>query len=135
MNKEEDIELMQVELDKLYQWGRNNNMEFNGKKFQVIRYGRNINLKESTEYFVGDYQEVIARFSSLRDLGVEINEDGTFIEHIENICKKVRQKSGWILRSFCTREAEFMRHMFNTLVQPHIDYCSQLWMPQEGQNL
>ena len=28
-----------------------------------------------------------------------------------------------------------MRHMFNTLVQPHIDYCSQLWMPQEGQNL
>ena len=25
--------------------------------------------------------------------------------------------------------------MFNTLVQPHIDYCSQLWMPQEGQTL
>ena len=89
VNKEEDIELMQVELDKLYQWGRNNNMEFNGKKFQVIRYGRTINLKESTEYFVGDYQEVIERFSSLRDLGVEFNEDGTFIEHIKNICKKI----------------------------------------------
>ena len=44
-------------------------MEFNGKKFQVIRYGRNINLKESTEYFLGDYQEVIERFSSLRDRG------------------------------------------------------------------
>ena len=28
-----------------------------------------------------------------------------------------------------------MRHMFNTLVQPHIDYCSQLWMPLEGKNL
>ena len=25
--------------------------------------------------------------------------------------------------------------MFNSLVQPHIDYCSQLWMPQEGQHL
>ena len=25
--------------------------------------------------------------------------------------------------------------MFKTLVQPHIDYCSQLWMPQEGPNL
>ena len=22
--------------------------------------------------------------------------------------------------------------MFNVLVQPHVDYCSQLWMPQEG---
>ena len=29
----------------------------------------------------------------------------------------------------------FMRHMYNSLVQPHIDYCSQLWMPQEGHNL
>ena len=25
--------------------------------------------------------------------------------------------------------------MFNTLVQPHVDYCSQLWMPQEGHQL
>ena len=28
-----------------------------------------------------------------------------------------------------------MKQMFNTLVQPHIDYCSQLWMPQEGKRL
>ena len=28
-----------------------------------------------------------------------------------------------------------MRHMFNTLVKPHIDYCSHLWMHQEGQHL
>ena len=57
VNKEEDIELMQVELDKLYQWGINNNKEFNRKHFQVIRYGRNVNLKKNTEYLVGDYQE------------------------------------------------------------------------------
>ena len=28
-----------------------------------------------------------------------------------------------------------MKHMFNTIVEPHIDYCFQLWMPQEGQIL
>ena len=31
VSKEEDIELMQAELHKLYQWGRNNNIEFIGK--------------------------------------------------------------------------------------------------------
>ena len=67
VNTEEDVELMQAELHKLYQWGINNNMEFNAKKFQVIRYGRNTNLKENTEYFVGDYKDVNERFSSLRD--------------------------------------------------------------------
>ena len=25
--------------------------------------------------------------------------------------------------------------MWNTLVQPHLDYCSQLWSPGEGQEL
>ena len=71
-------------------------MKFNGKKFQLIRHGRNINLKESTENFVGDYKKVLERFSSRRDLGVKIYKDGTFIEHIKKICKKVRQQSGWI---------------------------------------
>ena len=53
-------------------------MEFNAKKkFQVIRYGRNTDLKENTEYFVGDYPEVIERFSSLRDLGIEVIEKAT----------------------------------------------------------
>ena len=132
---EEDVELMQEELHKLYQWGRKNNMEFNGKKFQVIRYGRNVDLKESTDYFAGNFDEVIERFSTMRDLGVHISEDAKFTDHIENVCKKVRQKCGWISRTFYTRDPKFMRHMFNTIVQPHIDYCSQLWMPQEGQDL
>ena len=28
-----------------------------------------------------------------------------------------------------------MRHMWNSLIQPHIDYCSQLWAPGEGGEL
>ena len=66
------------------------------KKFYVIRFGRHTDLKENTDYFVGDHQEVIERFSSLRDLGVEVNEDATITEHIEKICNKIRQKNGWL---------------------------------------
>ena len=135
VKNEEDVELMQEDLQKIYQWGKRNNMDFNGEKFQVIRYGQDVDLKESTEYFAGDFDEVIERFTAIRDLGVQVSEDGTFLDHIENICRKARQKCGWISRTFYTREAKFMRHMFNTLVQPHVDYCSQLWMPQEGHQL
>ena len=28
-----------------------------------------------------------------------------------------------------------MRHMWNTLVSPHTDYCNQLWSPKEGSEL
>ena len=135
VKNEKDVEFVQDELKKLHQWGQKNNMEFNGNKFQVVRYGQDVKLKEDTIYLSGDYEEVIDQFSSLRDLGVQLTDDATFSEHIENICKKVRQKCGWLHRSFYTRNPNFMKHMFNSLIQPHIDYCSQLWMPQEGQNL
>ena len=132
---EEDVETLQKELEKLFDWGTNNNMEFNGSKFQGIRYGQNEDIKNDTTYFTGEYNEIIERFSSLRDLGVQLQEDATFKEHIENICKKARQKCGWLFRSFYSRKPDFLKHMFNSLVLPHIDYCSQLWMSVEGQHL
>ena len=45
---EEDVEELQLELEKLNNWSENNNMEFNKKKFQVIRYGENEDLKNET---------------------------------------------------------------------------------------
>ena len=67
---EENVEMMQIELQKLYIWGKKNKSEFNSTKFQMIRYGRNTEVKENTEYFTGDFEEIIERFCSLRDLGV-----------------------------------------------------------------
>jgi hypothetical protein len=129
---EEDVEDLQSELEKLNTWSENNNMEFNKKKFQVIRYGENEDLKNETSYFAGNYDEVIERFNSLRDLGVQLSDDGKFDEHIENTCNKSRKKCGWLLRTFYSRNTHFMKQMFKSLVQPHVDYCSVLWMPQEG---
>ena len=135
VTNEEDVESLQSELEKLEKWSKENNMVFNQKKFQVMRYGPNEELKNNTQYFAGNYEEVIERFTSLRDLGIQLSEDGTFSEHIENVCKKARQKCGWLMRTFFNRKCHFMKQMFNSLVQPHLDYCSQLWMPLEGKHM
>ena len=132
---EEDVCKLQANLDKIYQWEVENNMKFNGDKFQVLRYGRNQDLKESTCYFTGGMEYVIEEVDNCRDLGVIVENTAKFDLHIEKVCKKVRQKCGWVLRTFYSRDQYFLRHMFNTLFQPHIDYCSQLWTPQEGPQL
>ena len=67
VNSEEDVESLQKELEKLDKWAKTNNMNFNGKKFQVVRYGANAELKNSTDYFSGIYEEVIERFETVRD--------------------------------------------------------------------
>ena len=64
-----------------------------------------------------------------------MSEKGTFSENINHVCSKVNQKSSWILRTFHSREAHFMKLMWKTLVQGHIDYCSQLYSPNLATDL
>ena len=134
VNKD-DVMKLQEELDKIYMWEEANNMKFNPDKFELLRYGKNVDLKETTMYFTSKMEKVIEQVNWTKDLGVILEDTGSFNSQIEKVCKKVRQKCGWILRTFYTRNLSFMRYMWNTYVQPHIDYCSQLWSPHDGGNL
>ena len=81
------------------------------------------------------YKQSTEEVESCRDLGVTMENTARFDLHKEKVCKKVRQKCGWVLWTFYSRDQTFQRHMFNTLIQPNNDYCSQLWTPQEGPEL
>ena len=129
---ESDVESLQEDLEVLYLWARDNNMKFNGTKFQVLRFGENVDLKNSTNYFTDNMSHIIEEYESVKDLGVIMNNKATFDEHLEKAVRKARQKLGWIMRTFRSRQKWFMRHLFKSLVIPHLDYCSQLWMPVKG---
>ena len=124
---------MQNDLDKIYKWQVDNNMLFNTKKFELLRYGAE-ELK-SSGYTKPDNIEEIEVKHVLRDLGVQMNDKGDFTDHVDKVCSKVNQKSGWILRTFACRSTYFMKMMWKTLVQGHIDYCSQLYQPLQSGNL
>ena len=96
VNNEEDVKSLQSDLDKIYEWAKKNNMKFNGSKFQVIKYGKNEALKNETEYFTENTEDLIERHETLRDLGVILSDTAKFDEHIETVAKKVRQKTGWV---------------------------------------
>ena len=104
---EDNVEKLQANLDKLFDWQEANNMPFNGSKFQVLRYGPNETPKNYTIYFTDNYEDVIERFSSLRDLGVILSEDGKFDHHIDMVSKKVKQKVGWVFRMFTQEKLIF----------------------------
>ena len=135
IEKEDDVEELQKNLDKLYQWEVNNKMKFNGEKFPLLRYGPDEDMKKDTLYFTGDMEEVIKQVSSLRDLGVIMSDTARFDDHIDKVVKKVRQKVGWILRTFFSRSTEILKQLLKTLVQCHIDYCSQLYMPGQAKSM
>ena len=99
-------------------------MKFNSEKFELMRYGNNEELKNSTDYFTPDFTDIIERKMETRDLGIQMNEDLSFKSHIELTRKKIKQKIGWILRSFQTRTPQFMKKVWKSLILPHADYGS-----------
>ena len=64
-----------------------------------------------------------------------MSDTATFTEHIDKVCSKASHKSGWILRTFACRQTYFMKLMWKSLVQGHIDYSSQLYQPLQSSNL
>ena len=70
VSTEEDTEQFQADLKKLYRWQKENHMMFNSAKFEVLKYGRNEDLKNTCNYLTPDAEGVIRRKEKLRDLGI-----------------------------------------------------------------
>ena len=64
-------------------------------------------------------------------MGIQISNDLSFSLQIEKVASSASQMVGWGLRAFRGRSAYLLLTLFKSLVlvQPHLDYCSQLWSP------
>ena len=103
-------------------------MDFNTSKFDLLRYGSNQDLKNQTHY-LSNLDTVIEEKTNVKDLGIVMTNTGEFKDHIGKVTDTVRDLSAWILRSFKSRSPVFMLQLWKSIVIPHLDYCSQLWNP------
>ena len=78
---------------------------------------------------------LVLLFASVKRFGVSRMRDGRFDGPIEKVVKKVHQKIGWILRTFYTRRTDILKQLRKSLVQCHIDFCSQLYMPGSARRM
>ena len=63
------------------------------------------------------------------DLGIYVSSDCSFEFHITNRNKRTKHLTGWILRTFSSRDKLTMLTLFKALVMSRLDYGSQLWSP------
>ena len=124
---ESDQAKMQADLDKAYLWAEQNNMLFNGKKFELLRYSFGTNEREQS-YLTPEGQSIRIE-NVVSDLGIIMQDTATFTNQIDKMCQKSRQQAGWVLRTFATREAKPILILYKALVLPHLEYCCQLWSP------
>ena len=67
--------------------------------------------------------------NSIKDLGIIIDQNLHFDEHIKEITKKAYCRSNLIYRSFVTKNRNLLVKAFITYVRPILEYNSPVWSP------
>ena len=118
--------IYQVHLWKVYFSSIKENEWISFKKKRFFIWFSRFNWKCSCEY-----SKIIEEKSTVKDLGVLLTDDAKFKKHINSMIKKATELVGWVLRTFKSRSKEVMTTLWKSLISHHLDYCSQLWNPQE----
>ena len=73
--------------------------------------------------------------TKVKDLGILFSPDLTFKIHIDKMMKEPNKLIGWVFRTFRTRSVRTMMTVWRSLIQPKLDYCSQLWSPADANTI
>ena len=130
ISNEDDVKSLQTDLQAIYKWSQDNNMEFNSPKFECLRYGNDSDIKENTCYKTPS-GETIKEVEHAKDLGIMMSNNGTFKQHVSNVVNTANQLCGWVLRTFKTRHSLPMLMLWKTLIRSKLEYCCQLWCPTQ----
>jgi hypothetical protein len=130
VNDKKDTENMQSDLNSIYRWTEENNMALNDDKFECLRYGPNVDMKNTTSYKSNTGTQIKVK-EHVKDLGIIMSSDYTFKEHISQTVSTAKSLAGWVLRTFSTREPIAMMTLWKTMILPKLDYCCTLWNPMQ----
>ena len=122
-----DTTNLQSDLDQLANWCVNNGMELNVKKCHLMVFSRMRNVANQI-YTINDYP--LDTVSQVKDLGVVLDSNLSFVPHIALAVSKSLQMLGFIKR--CAKDflnIQSIKILFCSLVRPHLDYCSCVWSP------
>ena len=95
-----DREVVQSDLRRLEDRSRKWQLRFNADKCKVLHIGRN---NEHYEYYMDRYTK-IGVTSNERDLGVQIDPDLKFNQHVETVTSKANRMLGMIRRAYTYKD-------------------------------
>ena len=129
-NPDLDCDALQKDMESIYKWAEEVNMVFNSDKFECLRFwpGR---MEVPEQQYLGPDSQPIETKDHLRDLGVELSSDLSFKVHIQKTISSSSKLVGWALRTFRRRSKLVMMTIWKSIIQPKMDYCSQLWSPND----
>ena len=124
---EEDANALQEDLLKLEAWTKLWLLRFNTDKCHVLTLGKLENIEYTKRYMIGDME--LEHVFEEKDLGIMVDADLSFDEHICTKVNKANQIMGLIRRSFVNLDNKSFIKLYTALVRPHLEYGQRVWSP------
>ena len=123
----EDSIQLQGDLKSLEEWSKKWLLRFNADKCHVLTLGKIEHIVHTHRYEL--YDEELDHVFEETDLGVTIDSNLKFEEHISKKVNKANSIVGLIRRSFAHLDGELFKKLYTTFVRPHLEYAQSVWSP------
>ena len=128
VKSQKDCEKLQHDIDNVSKWCEENKMFLNIQKCSVVKFTRKTNPILNT-YRIGEFNLKCEK--EVKDLGVLFQSNLKFNNHFTFIKNKAVKALGFIIRNSKNFKISTIIKLYNSLVRPHLEYASQIWMPME----
>ena len=114
---DEDVDKLQYDIDKLYDWTQYSLLKFHPDKCVVMRL-----IPSKGRMLPVVYIE--------KHLGIIFDNTLSFEEHINSKVNKANSLVRMLRRSFVYMEKDMFKTLFVSIVRPHIEYGKTVWNPK-----
>ncbi len=127
----DDQASLQTDLDKLKEWSDKWLLKFHPAKCKHMHIGKPI--EDSLTYKLSSTE--LETIPQEKDIGVTIDRDLEFDNHISEKAKKATQMFAMLRRAFHFMDNELFLPLYKSLVRVHLDFASAVWAPHKVKHI
>ena len=127
ITSKQDSTLLQTDMNLLEEWAKNWKLKFNHEKCHVLTIGKMENIQHTNRYIINDNE--IEHVFEEKDLGITIDFELKFDQHISKIVNTANAIVGQIRRSFSYLNCDIFKRIYTAFVRPHLEYGQAVWSP------
>lgn len=140
MREANDRQRIQQDLKNFEQWENEWDMHFHPSKYNILPITK---ARKSTKVPAKDQQykdyilhnQTLEAVTNTKYLGVTLQSDMKFDQHIDNICTKANRMLGLLRRNLRSAPKTTKELGYKSLVRPILEYGSSVWDPHEEKDI
>ena len=114
-------------LENVFSWVTKNRLVLNADKTNVMLIAPRSILNGVKDFSVTLNGSCLKRVKVAKCLGVMIDEELRWTEHVEKVIKTAQKNISVIKRAKSYVPTRSLKLLYNSIVLPHFDYCSSVW--------